>query len=322
MARRKLKPPTSRRRPGRGGRKVNVGWWTTVSALVVFGTLGIVFSRGGPSAGDIVREIVAPDIAGAKKIAVTKVMKEAYDRVKEGDELVEVKAGDTTRMLKAPTDGFLVVTPAPGLEVKPGETVATVQTGPDFRTSNEGGQHWHTAIGVNVCGTWLPDVGEFEADFHSHGDGLIHAHPGSTSHAGKNAKLGTWYELGGLELTATKLKYSDGKTYRSGEVECGEGKDKKKAVLRWALNGKEQESNPANFVVGNGDVVALAFVPEKGDFDTLPPSAATMAQNYVAPKHPDFVPEETTTTTTPGATTTTVAGATATTTTSGGSGGP
>lgn len=66
--------------------------------------------------------------------------------------------------------------------------------------------HWHTALGINVCGRWLADPPEFHvrganpdlrAGIHSHGDGLIHIHPFSTDEAGERATLRRFLEDGG-----------------------------------------------------------------------------------------------------------------------------
>ncbi|HLF99218.1 MAG TPA: biotin/lipoyl-containing protein [Acidimicrobiia bacterium] len=285
MARKKLAPPTRRRRPGRGGRQVNVGWWATVFTIMALGVLGVVVSRGESALGEIARSVKVPELT-AKTISVSKVDVAPFDRVEKGDVLIELTADGKATKITSPIDGVVTALgAAPNQKVKAGAEVARVQSGPDFAA----GDHWHTAYGVNICGSWLPPVGQFESDFHTHGDGLLHIHPASTSAAGKNATLGLFFDRAGLEITANRLKYSDGETYKSGEVQCGEGKDKKDAVLRWALNGEEQEGNPANFVAGNGDVVAIAFLPAKADFtDTLPPSVSHMAESYVPPKHPDF----------------------------------
>ena len=70
--------------------------------------------------------------------------------------------------------------------------------------------HWHTYLGVNICGQWLTPVPAFEqpvgapagtqnAGIHSHGDGLIHTHPFVASEEGNNATLGKYAELRRLE---------------------------------------------------------------------------------------------------------------------------
>lgn len=294
MGRSKLRPPTRRRRAGRGARRVNLGWWTTVTTIVVLGVVGVVVSRGANSGGDIVHNVTMPDIGGAEKISVSKVASEPYDRVKEGDVLFEVKAGDTTEKVTSPIDGFFVEQLVQaGQSVEPGTELGTVQTGVDFNTANRAGWHWHAAYGVNVCGQWLSPLPETQTDVHTHGDGLLHLEARSNAGAGRNSSLGTILDILGAELTATRLEYL-GETYESGDVACGEGENKTKGVLRWALNGKDQKSNPANLIVGNGDVIALAFVPEGEELQTLVPSAAALGENGSPVNHPDFQPAETT----------------------------
>src|SRR5262245_49147036 len=54
------------------------------------------------------------------------------------------------------------------------------------QTKNIPGDHWHAAIAVNSCGTWLPNPPAFETapsnpnvnvGIHTHGDGFMHIHP-------------------------------------------------------------------------------------------------------------------------------------------------
>jgi len=254
----------------------------------VLGVTGVVVSRGTTSAADIVREVTMPSIGSAETISVVSAAVEPYARVEKGDAIYEVKAGDSTRTVESPIDGTVAeLLAAPGEEVAPGTRIATVQTGPDFNAANAAGSHWHTAYGINVCGSWLPPLGQFESDFHTHGDGLMHAHPRSNAAAGKNATAALFFERAGGELRLNKLRYA-GETHESNETTCGEGKDEKKAVMRWALNGVEQKGNPANFVVGNGDVFVVAFIGEDDTMPTEPPSVAAMAQDYVAPKLPGY----------------------------------
>ena len=72
------------------------------------------------------------------------------------------------------------------------------------------GDHWHAALGVNVCGQWLPGAPQFEqranqagqtAGIHSHGDGLIHLHP-FASDEGNNPSVGRFMEDGGWKLSS------------------------------------------------------------------------------------------------------------------------
>src|SRR5919108_289734 len=61
------------------------------------------------------------------------------------------------------------------------------------------GDHWHAALGVNVCGQWKPNTPQYESGsgIHSHGDGFIHIHPFGRAGAGKNASVGLFLEGAG-----------------------------------------------------------------------------------------------------------------------------
>ena len=69
---------------------------------------------------------------------------------------------------------------------------------PLMQTATQAGDHWHVALGVNVCGTWLPNIPTFEqrasnpgvqAGIHSHGDGLLPIHPFQPDAAGETAPV-------------------------------------------------------------------------------------------------------------------------------------
>jgi len=81
-------------------------------------------------------------------------------------------------------------------------------------STGEPGDHWHTYLGVNICGEWLSPVPAFEfaadnpsiqAGIHSHGDGLIHTHPFSSSEEGSNATVGKYAEYGGWSVSSNSI---------------------------------------------------------------------------------------------------------------------
>ena len=287
MAKKKLKPPPGRsasRRPAG-----NLGWWLGIGALVLIGILLVVVSRSDRTGSDIVRELEAPTIGDADEVTIESIPVEPFDRIDEGDVIFTASADGETREVTSPIDGFVVALAfSEGDTVETGGLVATVQTGVDFDATNTAGQHWHTAYGVYVCNTWLPPVGEFTANIHSHGDGLFHAHPLSNAEAGRNATVREFFVNGGMSISETSLRYSDGNTYRSGEVDC----DGEEGVLQWALNGEVMEGDPGDLVIGNGDVLAVAFVPEGEEFPTLPPTTPQLPEHGVVAKHPDFQASE------------------------------
>jgi hypothetical protein len=133
--------------------------------------------------------------------------------------------------------------------------------------------HWHAAIGVNVCGQWLPNAPQFEdaEGIHTHGDGLIHIHPFLTRAAGKNATVGMYFKLGGWKANESSFTLWDGATHKTGD-KC-DGKD---ATVRWELNGKPQSGNISDYRMQDQDVIALALLP-KGEKIGTPPSSAELA---------------------------------------------
>jgi hypothetical protein len=137
--------------------------------------------------------------------------------------------------------------------------------------------HWHVALGVDDCGTWVPNWlwppgnvtgsqsagvgapsragsgGLIYAPLHSHGDGLIHIEPLVDSDGGNNANLGAYFKYGGWKLSQTSINFVN--VDEKNGNKCGG----KPGVLRWAVNGKERQGNPAKYKLADGDVVELLF---------------------------------------------------------------
>ena len=140
--------------------------------------------------------------------------------------------------------------------------------------------HWHAALGVNVCGEWIANAPEFhfaaensaqQAGIHSHGDGLIHIHPYVTSESGDRATVGKFFEYGGWSADADSFKLWDGTEHKTGD-DC----DGKEATVRWEVNGEPQSGDISDYKPDNGDVIALALLPE-GEEIGEPPSVSELA---------------------------------------------
>jgi hypothetical protein len=158
--------------------------------------------------------------------------------------------------------------------------------------------HWHAAIGVNVCGQWLPNAPQSAQDvegIHTHGDGLIHIHPFLSRAAGKHATVGRYFKLSGWKANENSFTLWDGATHKTGN-KC----DGKEAAVRWELNGKPQSGNIADYRMQDQDVIALALLP-KGEKIGTPPSAAELAAPSDLPGAAPPVTGETTPTTAGGA---------------------
>jgi len=133
--------------------------------------------------------------------------------------------------------------------------------------------HWHAAIGVNLCGTWQANLPQYESStgLHSHGDGFMHMHPFSAAGAGSNANVGLFYSQAGDKVSASQVKFAK-QTYKNGEP-C-DNLDKKPGLVRWSVNGQEKTGNPGRFVPKDHDVVAIAFLPKGVDIGAPPVATA------------------------------------------------
>jgi hypothetical protein len=142
------------------------------------------------------------------------------------------------------------------------------------------GDHWHAALGVDDCGTWVQNWawppgntsqgvparagsgGQLYAGMHSHGDGLIHMEPQTGEDEGNNATVGRYFKYGGWKLSETSIKFVNV------DEKNGNQCNGKPGVLRWAVNGKEMHGNPASYKLFDGDAVELVFTTKDAK---LPP---------------------------------------------------
>jgi hypothetical protein len=214
------------------------------------------------------------------------------------------------------------------------------------QANNVPGDHWHTALNVNICGEWLQNPPAFEkpsyspnqlfnAGIHSHGDGLIHTHPYVSGEEGSNATVGKFFKYGGWSLSSDSInlggsiatdtptqwqgpKSDPKKTSWSNGDTCPFGKYKgQKVELQWTVDGKKKTGNPADYHQQDGATLAIYLLP-KGAELPFPQQACTAFQNItdqpsaLLSKGSPCRATLPTTTTVPGATTT-APGATTTT---------
>jgi hypothetical protein len=158
------------------------------------------------------------------------------------------------------------------------------------------GDHWHTYLGVNICGEWLSNEPTFEAPvgspagtqnagIHSHGDGLIHTHPFVQSEAGNNATLSKYADYAGWSVSSDSIdawtgpaskpdqtEWSNGDTCTFGEYKGQEGQ------LVWSVDGKMKTGNPSGYNQKDGESLAIGFLP-KGVALEFPPDACDAFAN-------------------------------------------
>jgi len=152
------------------------------------------------------------------------------------------------------------------------------------------GDHWHAALGVNICGEWLPFQAQSTvvagnpnvyAGLHTHGDGFVHIEPASRADSGDNATLGRYVRYMGWKLSSDSVEgwvapsfqpdkkaWSDGDRCPKGSPDAG-----KNGQLVWYLNCKASSGDPSDHKISDGDVIAVAFVP-KSEKVGVPPSAS------------------------------------------------
>jgi hypothetical protein len=132
---------------------------------------------------------------------------------------------------------------------------------------------WTAALGVHVCGSWLPNAPAFGLDtgVHSHGDGLVYVHPFDPAEAGDRATLGLLLQRGGWTASNDRLQLWDGVEHRAA-TSCPDGSA---ATVRWWIDGVEQHGDPATNIPRHGQVIVLAFDPD-GPPPGPPPQLAAL----------------------------------------------
>jgi hypothetical protein len=196
----------------------------------------------------------------------------------------------------------------------------------DLSAPRPDADHWHTAVGFDICGKFEPNFKEFEnqAGIHTHGDGVIHIHPfsikGKNPFSGKNANLGAYMRFvrqaeGKGTVTAHQIKLP-GVSKVNGD-KCS-GKTSEVQIKTWKKGepeeaGQTYTGDPEKLVLQDNMLLTVAFLP-KGDKIPQPPSAPQLDQlTDVGPTTDTTLPGGVTGTTVPGATATTAPAATATT---------
>src|SRR5215207_100220 len=84
--------------------------------------------------------------------------------------------------------------------------------------------HWHSAIGFYICGSFVPDLpeGDDPLGIHGHGDNIVHIHPFGATSAGKRATLDIYFDTVGADISDDKIELPGQDTKRNGD-KCEDG---------------------------------------------------------------------------------------------------
>jgi len=187
------------------------------------------------------------------------------------------------------------------------DTSAPLAAGP-----GKTGDHWHQALGFDICGEWaanLPDPQVDPLGIHTHGDGVVHTHPFSARAAGRNAKLGLYFEtFKGLEVSSDKVELPGQEAKRNG-MEC----DGKPAVVRTKIwqsrspdeKGEVYTGDPSDIRLRDNQLITVAFLPADAEIRKPPSESALDNLSDVGPRTSTQVPPGPTTTIDPSASTST-----------------
>ena len=152
--------------------------------------------------------------------------------------------------------------------------------------------HWHAALGVYVCDTFMPTLTDQTdpSGIHSHGDGVVHIHPFSEVAAGRRATLGTYFKAIKATVNSSEIDIPGQDNQKNGK-KCGD----KPAVIQtmtWPdknpdTPGTRVEGNPSDIRLKDRELITIALVPEGADIPR-PPSADTLDNlSDVEPTAPD-----------------------------------
>lgn len=142
--------------------------------------------------------------------------------------------------------------------------------------------HWHAAYGVYVCDAFIApwtDAIEDRDGIHTHGDGVIHIHPFSSSASGDRARMSVFAKQVGVTFTDDGFINSDGTEYKNG-YDCN-GQPATVSVIKWFPDdptrpGEVYESNFNNIVFDTDRAAyTIAVVPE-GVTPPMPDSVPTL----------------------------------------------
>jgi hypothetical protein len=146
---------------------------------------------------------------------------------------------------------------------------------PRAATTEGPGDHWHAAIGFDVCGTFLPDVSSSTdpLGIHTHADGVVHVHPFSSRSSGARATLEVFFDSADIVATADTLHVPGADPKRNGDP-CGD-QPATVQVKVWDTRspddaGRVVTGDPGAIRLTDSQLITIAFLPAGSDIPKPP----------------------------------------------------
>jgi len=148
-------------------------------------------------------------------------------------------------------------------------------TRPFAAVAGRAADHWHAAIGFQVCGAFTPNLpeGDDPLGIHGHGDNVVHIHPFGGSSSGKRATLEVFFDAVGADISDDKIELPGQDTKRNGDS-CENGK----GVIRTKVwdtrnpgdQGRIVEGDPSSIRPQDGQLITIAFGDPNADIPKPP----------------------------------------------------
>jgi uncharacterized cupredoxin-like copper-binding protein len=120
-----------------------------------------------------------------------------------------------------------------------------------------GEDHWHATYTFYACGEKQPNAPEWSAGVHTHGDGVVHIHPFTSSEEGAGARLVKWFDYGGGSLTGSEIRLpGTSKTWKNGDT-CPDGTEGEVQVF---VNSQKLD-DWSRYLPKDGDRIRMVFGP-------------------------------------------------------------
>jgi hypothetical protein len=164
------------------------------------------------------------------------------------------------RVFRPPAGGSLLRGRAIGLaSVVLLVVLSSVRGGPaqSTRRGAEVGDHWHARYEIVFCGWVLSPLPGSAGGIHTHGDRVIHIHPGSPEDAGPHASLGAFFRSASARLTASSLELPGWLPMRNGD-QCP---DHRPGRWRLVVNGRPEPAMD-RYLLQEGGEIRLEFSAE------------------------------------------------------------